>query len=317
MPKASIIIPAYNAENFIGLTLHSILKQTFEDFECLVIDDGSTDNTIGVARSFNDPRIKILSEKNSGGPAKPRNIGLDSSSGEYVFMFDSDDIMLPNKLALSVEALEQNSSANLLFTNFRSINESGEIINEDFLREYETLWAVVGRSPEAPVEILAENIFSQLLKVNFIGTSSVVLRKSSLKKGIRFDESLKNSDDRLFWTEFAKCNNFLFLNTIAHEYRVRSNSISSQGFDRRAPSKIAALKKILALCESDAEKKLIQQQIKNDYMGLAYCYRSKQQYKKSLDALVDGAKYGLEARFFKSVLAIIISMIWRGRTFNG
>ena len=190
MPRASIIIPAYNAENYIGLTLNSIIQQTYEDFECLVIDDGSTDNTIAVATSFNDPRIKILSGSNSGGPAKPRNVGLNNASGEYIFMFDSDDIMLPKKLALSVDALDRNPSANLLFTNFQSIDENGKVIKENFLHEYETLWEIVDKNVTHPLEIRAEDVFSPLIKVNFIGTSSVVLRKSSLKEANRFNESL-------------------------------------------------------------------------------------------------------------------------------
>lgn len=316
MPRASIIIPAYNAENFIGLTLNSIIQQTYKDFECLVIDDGSTDNTIAAVSGFNDPRIKVFRGLNSGGPAKPRNIGLNNASGEYIFMFDSDDIMLPNKLALSIDALEKNPSANLLFTNFQAINENGEIIKENFLHEYETLWGLVDKNITQPLEIHARDVFSPLLKVNFVGTSSVVLRKSSLKEANRFNESLKNSDDRLFWIEFSRCNNFLFLNAILHQYRVRSNSISSQGFDRRAPSKIAALKKILEFCEFDDDRKTIKQQIQNDYIGLAYCYRYKRQYKNSLHALMVGAKYGFEPRLFKCLIATLMSMISQGRGFQ-
>lgn len=316
MPRASIIIPAYNAENYIGLTLNSIIQQTYEDFECLVIDDGSTDNTIAVATSFNDPRIKILSGSNSGGPAKPRNVGLNNASGEYIFMFDSDDIMLPKKLALSVDALDRNPSANLLFTNFQSIDENGKVIKENFLHEYETLWEIVDKNVTHPLEIRAEDVFSPLIKVNFIGTSSVVLRKSSLKEANRFNESLKNSDDRLFWIEFARCNNFLFLNALLHQYRVRSNSISSQGFDRRAPSKIAALKRMMELCELDDDRKTIKQQIQNDYIGLAYSYRFKRQYKNSLHALLSGAKYGFELRLFKCFISTLMSMISQGRGFQ-
>lgn len=271
MPKASIIIPAYNAAPYIEKTIDSILAQTLTDFECIIIDDGSKDTTVEVVKSYNDPRIVLIVESNSGGPSKPRNIGLDRASGDYIFMFDSDDIMHPEKLESAVALLQENATADLLFTNFEAIDEAGEVINKNFLSDYQSLYALVEMQAKASI-IEAEAIFSSLIKVNFIGTSSVVLRRSALSTDDRFNEDLKNSDDRLFWIKFSKNHNFLFLNDIHHQYRIQKNSISNQDFSRRAPSKIKALKLAKLLCKTSEQKKIVNKQIAVDYVLLSYSY---------------------------------------------
>ena len=85
-PKISVVVPMYNAENFINVCIISILEQTFKDFELILIDDCSTDKTFEIAKSFNDSRIKLLqNEKNLGMPGSVRNVGIDAAQGEYIF----------------------------------------------------------------------------------------------------------------------------------------------------------------------------------------------------------------------------------------
>lgn len=86
MEKISVIVPMHNAEKFLDLCVSSILQQTFEDMEIILVDDCSTDKTLEIAKSFGDPRIKILrTEKKLGYPGAVRNVGLDAAVGEYVF----------------------------------------------------------------------------------------------------------------------------------------------------------------------------------------------------------------------------------------
>lgn len=97
MEKISVIVPMYNAEKFLDLCVSSILQQTFEDMEIILVDDCSTDKTLEIAKSFGDPRIKILrTEKNLGYPGAVRNVGLDAATGEYVFFMDHDDLIFPH-----------------------------------------------------------------------------------------------------------------------------------------------------------------------------------------------------------------------------
>lgn len=273
MCKASIVIPAYNAQSYIEQTISSILNQSFQDFEIIIIDDGSTDSTESSVKAINDHRIKYIKQKNSGGPAGPRNLGLKESKGEYVFIFDADDIMLPEKLYLSIEALDSHPDADLLFTNFSTIDEYGNELKENFLEEYETLWNLLGDKSKYSAVIEPESICSALVRVNFIGTSSVVLRKKALRPTDLFNESLRNSDDRLFWILFAKNHKFLFLNEVLHKYRILKNSISNQGFIRRGPSKIHALKIVRDNLNTPELIEIVNRQISIDYVSLAYAYK--------------------------------------------
>ena len=102
-PQISIIIPMYNVEEYVGECLDSILVQTFKDYEVIIVDDCSTDNSCDVVESymskFNGKLNLIKSKKNSGGCAVPRNIGLSHANGKYIFFLDSDDLIVKTGLA--------------------------------------------------------------------------------------------------------------------------------------------------------------------------------------------------------------------------
>jgi glycosyltransferase involved in cell wall biosynthesis len=281
MPKASIVIPAYNAAPYIKDALDSILNQTYTDFECIVIDDGSTDNTLEIVKGFSDLRIKLIQQANSGGPAKPRNVGLDHAMGDYIFLFDADDVMHATKMQESIAALDKFPNADILFTNYSVIDSHGNTTKNNFLESYDSLWSLMKKSVKAsePVFLHSRSVFQGLLKVNFIGTSSVVLRKSALKNHHRFNETLKNSDDRLFWSLFTKDHNAVYLNSILHSYRVQKNSITGQGFARRVESKIRALEILLYHCDHEKLQKIIYQQIASDYLTMAFEFKNKREYK--------------------------------------
>ena len=112
MPTISVIIPAYNAEKTIFETIDSIRKQTFEDFEIIVIDDGSEDKTLEIVESIADERIKLFSYPNGGLPIA-RNRGIEHSLGDFLSFIDSDDLWTPDKLELQLTALLNNGSISI------------------------------------------------------------------------------------------------------------------------------------------------------------------------------------------------------------
>ena len=118
--KVSVIVPVYNAEKFLGACLESILNQTLKDFEVIVVDDCSTDNSAAIAESYLEKfggRLKIISlPKNSGSGAVPRNEGLKFSRGEYIFFMDNDDLLLPTALETLYNAAE-NYQADVVYMN--------------------------------------------------------------------------------------------------------------------------------------------------------------------------------------------------------
>lgn len=99
MIPVSIVIPTFNSALFIADTVSSVLKQSFADFELIIVDDGSSDNTLNVCRQFDDPRISIIEHHNNQGCSAARNTGLRCASGKYIYFLDSDDLMTPKMLA--------------------------------------------------------------------------------------------------------------------------------------------------------------------------------------------------------------------------
>src|SRR3990170_2838516 len=116
MPKVSVIIPTYNREKYIVETLQSVFAQTFTDYEVIVIDDGSTDNTADVLRPYLDRIVYI--RKPNGGQGSARNVGIKVAKGEYIAFLDSDDLWMPEKLELQVKYLDNNKDAGLVFTDY-------------------------------------------------------------------------------------------------------------------------------------------------------------------------------------------------------
>lgn len=105
-PLVSIIIPVYNADKYLAETLSSALAQTWPNIEVIVVDDGSEDNSLSVARKFESSNVRILSQKNRGASAA-RNVGLKAAKGKYIQFLDADDMISPDKIAAQVEALEK------------------------------------------------------------------------------------------------------------------------------------------------------------------------------------------------------------------
>ena len=93
----SVVIPLYNKESSIKDTLHSVLSQNFNDFEVVIVNDGSTDNSVDVVKTIKDSRIRLIEQKN-GGPSKARNTGILNAKGDWIVLLDADDQLLPNAL---------------------------------------------------------------------------------------------------------------------------------------------------------------------------------------------------------------------------
>jgi len=211
MPKISIIIPCYNSEQFIDRTIKSVLSQTFSDWELLLIDDHSTDKTKDILEKYakNDTRIKILQTKeNSGGPALPKNIGIENAKGEYIAFLDHDDEWLPEKLEKQLAVFENSKDEKLgLVSCYFYIKD---ISKNRIIKKYKNMYK--------------KDILKELLKINFIYTSSCVMVKSFIFKKIGlFDTNYKITDDLDMWLKIAKngyhfdYSPFFLLNYIYHK----------------------------------------------------------------------------------------------------
>lgn len=127
-PTVSVILPTYNRAHLIGRSIQSVLDQTYKDFEIVVVDDGSSDNTKEVIDSFSDMRIKYVRQQENRGASAVRNIGIKLAKGDYIAFQDSDDEWFSNKLEKQMEAFENVSSeVGVIYTDMLRINNKGEI----------------------------------------------------------------------------------------------------------------------------------------------------------------------------------------------
>jgi glycosyltransferase involved in cell wall biosynthesis len=126
MAKVSVIIPAYNGERYIQQAIDSVLRQTYRDRELIVVDDGSTDNTCKILKSYGK-QLNWIAQENQG-VAASRNTGLELAQGEYIAFLDQDDVFLPDKLAFQIPLLEQEPSLGLVSSGWQIVNATGNIV---------------------------------------------------------------------------------------------------------------------------------------------------------------------------------------------
>lgn len=186
MSGISVIIPAYNREKLLPQTLESLLRQTLPAEEIIVVDDGSTDCTATVAESFEEP-VRVIHQKNSG-PAAARNRGFHESRGEFIHFFDSDDLALPNKHEVQVDAL-QKSGADIAYGPW----VKGRISDTSFVPENQVL-----QQRGLP----KDNLIKALLTHWSIVPHTCLFRRSIVEKVGGFPEQLFSAEDQLM---FLRC----------------------------------------------------------------------------------------------------------------
>ncbi|MEL7035897.1 MAG: glycosyltransferase [Cyanobacteria bacterium J06592_8] len=209
MPTISVIIPAYNAEKTIEKTIKSVCDQTFSDWELIVINDGSTDNTKDIVSQIKDDRILLFSFENAGLPAS-RNRGVEKSSGEFVAFVDADDLWTSDKLELQLKALQDNPKAAVAYSWTDYIDESDRVIYS-------------GRHIS-----LSGNIYEKLLVRHFLENgSNFLIRKAAYLEVGGSDESLRAGEDWDLCIRLSRLYEFVAVSKTHVLYRVSPLSMSS------------------------------------------------------------------------------------------
>ncbi|MDT2817396.1 glycosyltransferase family 2 protein [Vagococcus lutrae] len=204
----TIIMPVYNSEKYLEKSLSSVLNQTYQDFELIVINDGSSDGSLSIIQSFKkiDKRIKLYDLDRNRGISFARNIGIKNSKGKYIAFIDSDDKWKPNKLQTQIEFMKKNN-IKFSYTNLNIIDNLGHHIGERISSKKEVT-------------------YSELVKKNYFGCSSVVIDAKVLK-----NYTFKNikHEDYALWLEILRKEKIVGHNLEEKlcDYRVHDDSISS------------------------------------------------------------------------------------------
>ena len=260
MPLVSIIIPAYNYAHYLPFTLDSVKKQSLSDWECLIVDDGSTDNTRDVAEEYTvaDTRFKYH-YKSNGGLSSARNYGLQKASGKYVLFLDADDILEHNNLKHLSAFLENQTGNNAVFGKFIKFFDDS---TADYLW-YQDYNYTAG---------LQDDFHSRLVEKNSLPPCAPLSPLSIIKKHhLSFDESLTSYEDWDFWLRLSKYCNFYFHPTenAAARIRFHSGSMSTDNW-RMETNQLKVRLKIKATLTNKSETSINNTGIESSVKTLLY-----------------------------------------------
>lgn len=271
MPIISVIIPVYNGEKTIRKTIESVLSQTFEDFELIIIDDGSQDSTVAVINEIKDPRLQVFSFPNAG-VSESRNRGLAKANGKYISFLDADDLWTSDKLEAQLKTLQANPKAAVAYSWTDWIDELGQFVHS-------------GSHISA-----TGDVYRKLLVRDFIESgSNPLIRSQALAEVGGFDKSLTTAADWDMWLRLAAHYHFCVVPSVQILYRVAGNSMSSNVWKIETESL-----KVIERNFAQAHKAL--QHLKRETLGNRYKYLTFKAVEGNLER-----KKGLAAARFLSL----------------
>lgn len=292
-PKVSVVIPAYNAVRFVNATIDSVLLQTFQDFEILAVDDGSTDNTKEILEAYGD-KIRYLPKKN-GGVSSARNYGIENAKGKYIAFLDADDVWMPEKLEKQVALMEANEDIGLCYAATQKVDEELNYLSS------------------IPANAYEDYTESLLLNLNIVAgsCSSAMARRDIISQTDGFDSKFTTYADWEFWLRLSLLTKFAPVNEELVKYRVVKGSMSSNPAITKKDA-LGVLDKFFSLPNlSEKYKSLKNKVFSNHLMIVAGEFLHNKNFKESLICIWQGIKLypqnitrplGLPFRFAKRLL---------------
>ncbi|NLX18332.1 MAG: glycosyltransferase family 2 protein [Desulfobulbus sp.] len=274
-PLVSVVIPAYNAQDFIADTLESIFAQTYPHVEVIVVDDGSTDGTAAVVQSFGK-QVRYLYQANSGGCAVPRNAGMKLCTGKYLCFLDADDLMTPNRLADQVVFMERHPEIGLVFCDYINFDTAGRYPTTHF-QTCPRLWPQL----EDRQELILDQARSHLLEENFGIAGTLLMRATMLEKEPGFEPSLKACEDFHFYFRLARHSPVGIVNSVGMLRRFHDRNMSSSSFVMQAEGARSCTMLLDGESDSRVRQELIAT-IARYLTGLAYWYADHGQFREAL-----------------------------------
>lgn len=237
-PVVSVVIPTKNRAHYLSFAIQSVLNQTFEDFELLIVDAVSRDSTREVVSGFKDKRIRYIKEEIDRGPSASRNTGIIDSKGEFIAFLDDDDLWMPKKLEKQLSLFRKNQLVDVVYTGCLEFRDKGRILGY--------------RIPQTK-----GNIFPRILMNNFLGNcSTVMVKKECFDKVGLFDERLQGFEDYDLWIRLAKYCQFDYVKEPLVLYRFHEKRITTNLNRIRKAHEILYKKYFKEIMMADDRKKI-------------------------------------------------------------
>jgi glycosyltransferase involved in cell wall biosynthesis len=283
----SVIIPTYNRGDIIGETIASVLAQTYPQFEILLIDDGSTDNTRQVVSAIDDKRLRYFYKEN-GGTSAARNSGLDSARGEFIAFLDHDDLWESWKLEAQLEILRRHADAGLVWSDMSSFAKVGEILSERHLREYYSAYSLVNlEAIHKPVGTLSDlgagapekfagcpyyvaDVFEYMFNGNLVHPPTAVVRRERLQKSGWFEPQVTGfgAEDYHFYFRVCSHGPVAFLDAPTMLYRIHASQISTTRSLQEARGNLNVVKHWMGRRPANVPEPVIQRALANSHAWL-------------------------------------------------
>jgi glycosyltransferase involved in cell wall biosynthesis len=221
LPKVTVFMPVYNGQAYIKLAIESILNQSFQDFELVIINDGSTDGSVKIVEEFDDSRIRLIHNKENKGLVFTRNRGFEEAKGEYFAILDCDDWAYPQRLEKQVNFLNQNPDFGLVGTSVELIDANDKITGA---------WNYTLKPELIPPTLLFHNYFAQ---------SSIMLRLSI--EDLNYRTEFPPVEDYDLWYRIAQKHKVWTLPEVLVKYRIHDQNISKTQEEKAKKASIKIL----------------------------------------------------------------------------
>lgn len=300
MPKVSVIIPAYNMARYTVETVRSVLNQTFKDYEIIVVDDGSTDNTKELLRPYIENHQITYIYKENGGASSARNVGFRASQGKYVAFLDCDDLWLPRKLRISVNLLDAHPEVGLVYNRALYIDKKGN-----------DLWFSKDRCHSGMV-------FEKLILRDFIINSSPVVRRECFQKVGLFDETMFYPADWDMWLRISEYFPIKYINIPLTKYRIGDQSYFERHTELAKTESFRVLEKVFQR-KADLPKNIRSKSIANIYSDSAEVHAKKIELEKAKKEILTSLRiypYSLKSYLVLFCLYLLgkkAIFLWRGK----
>ncbi len=290
-PEVTVLLPVYNGEEYLRETMESILGQTYNGFEFLIVDDGSTDGTDDIIKSYDDPRIRVLKNPERLKLSGALNRGIDEARGNYIARMDADDIALPERLATQVAYMDEHPEIGVcgtgieVFGNTRTRNDIYPADTED-IRSY------------------------ALFDCPFCHPSVMMRRDLLDKHNLRYDGSYYPTEDYELWARAIECFPTVNLSEVLLRYRVHEKSMTGADWDEMDKQAARTIEPVLARMGVDFTDEQLQLH-RNIGRGRSCRLESLRQVEKAEQWLLNLVSVNKEqGQYDEQALAKIIALVW-------
>jgi len=297
MPEVSIIIPVYNAEKFIKKTIESVLSQTYKDYEIIIVDDGSTDNSKKILDEFKD-KVRYFKQANSG-VSSARNRAIKEAKGEYIALLDQDDLWYSEKLKKQINFIKKNPNAGMVYSDCYYIDDKDKVISRVFENQ----------------KFYCGKIFENLVIENFIPIPTVLIKKEVLNKTGLFVENYSHAEEYDLFLRISKDYEVGFMNEALAGYRVHDTNLS-KNIDKSLQEDIIVKEYTLKKYAKQIEpvKNKIKRKLAEHYYELGRFYQKAGQGKMARQCLAKSIKTYVYS--YKQYLCYILTGVWLRKNRN-